>query len=363
MQYFKQDDFDDFVCSAGKCPESCCKSWQICIDFESLEKYSELEGPFGNRVKNAIDFQQGTFLQYEENCALLNDEGYCDLQLAFGEQMLCDTCRNFPRHEEEYEGVREYSLSLACPEAARMTVCRKHPLEIYESEDDTEEFYEEFDYLLYTKLIDMRMQLLKIISDKSGRIFDKLSVVFEIGKSVQQFIEEGRIAEIDEFINTYETGCKIENLNVNKIPDSFWTDGFRKLYELEVLRDDWRLYTDCAAEYYFTAKTAKERRADMWKQLTDEEENAVSMILASLIYTYACTAVYDELAFSKVAMCIFMVGIILYIYKAEQAEAAEDASLVRCVYKCCREIEHSNENLDALDEYFEEWFHKEVEYA
>ena len=36
-----------------------------------------------------------------------------------GESYLCDTCKMYPRRVEEYEGLREYSLSLSCPKADR----------------------------------------------------------------------------------------------------------------------------------------------------------------------------------------------------------------------------------------------------
>ena len=71
--------------------------------------------------------------------------------------MLCDTCRKYPRHIEEFEGLREYSLSLSCPEAARILLGKKEKVGFQSAEVPTpEETYEEFDYLLFTALMDTR---------------------------------------------------------------------------------------------------------------------------------------------------------------------------------------------------------------
>ena len=63
--------------------------------------------------------------------------------------MLCDTCRNYPRHIEEFEGLREISLSLSCPEAARILLSQKEKVHFVTIEKEAaEETYDDFDYLI-----------------------------------------------------------------------------------------------------------------------------------------------------------------------------------------------------------------------
>ena len=79
----------------------------------------------------------------------MNDSNLCDLYTELGADALCDTCKNYPRHMEEFEGIREFSLSLSCPVAAQMILNREAPMEFYEEEDDVaecEEDYEEVDF-------------------------------------------------------------------------------------------------------------------------------------------------------------------------------------------------------------------------
>ena len=53
--------------------------------------------------------------------------------------MLCDTCRDYPRHMEEFEGLREGSLSLSCIEAAKLILGCKEPVQFLHFEDDVED--------------------------------------------------------------------------------------------------------------------------------------------------------------------------------------------------------------------------------
>ena len=87
-----------------------------CHWWQKLEKYRAYPGGFGNRLRNSINFKRKSFKQYDRRCAFLNEENLCDIYTEAGEKLFCKTCRQYPRHEEEYENVRELSLSLSCPE-------------------------------------------------------------------------------------------------------------------------------------------------------------------------------------------------------------------------------------------------------
>ena len=100
MRYVKPHFYDNFVCTAGDCPDTCCAGWQIMIDEESLERYENEPGEFGKILRNSIDWEEECFYQNNRRCAFLNDENLCDLYKALGPDALCDTCRMYPRHTE-----------------------------------------------------------------------------------------------------------------------------------------------------------------------------------------------------------------------------------------------------------------------
>lgn len=151
------DYYRRFSCLAGKCPATCCAGWQIEIDEKSLIKYVKYQAggkPFGNRLFNGIDWKDGTFCQSpDKRCDFLNEENLCDIYSEAGKKMLCRTCRSYPRHIEEFEGVKETSLALSCPEAARIILNnRKKVTFIRKQIDRPTETYSGFDQELYIQL-------------------------------------------------------------------------------------------------------------------------------------------------------------------------------------------------------------------
>ena len=156
MRYLKPDFYDEFSCLAGACPKTCCAGWQIMIDEDSLKKYKNVQGEFGKRLHGSVNWEEECFCQNERRCAFLNDENLCDLYKALGPDALCDTCRLYPRHTEEFEGLRELSLSLSCPEAAKIILSCKEPVRFLEEETDAEDDFDEFDFMMFSRLEDTR---------------------------------------------------------------------------------------------------------------------------------------------------------------------------------------------------------------
>ena len=105
MLYTYPHYYRKFQCIASECEDTCCAGWEIMIDDKALEKYKKAKGPVGNRLKNSINWKEGSFLQYHHRCAFLNDENLCDLYTEMGPDSLCRTCRMYPRHVEEFEGI------------------------------------------------------------------------------------------------------------------------------------------------------------------------------------------------------------------------------------------------------------------
>ena len=198
MRYVAPDDYSSFRCLADRCPDTCCRGWQISIDLDSLKKYRRMPGPIGNRVRNSIDWRMRSFRQTEEGCALLGDEGLCDLQLEAGEEALCDTCRRYPRHEEEFDHVRELSLSLSCPGAAERILWRETPMDFMEWETDEGDDFEEFDRELFEELRKLRCIMIEIAQNRALTLEERLRRIYLLGKTSQEFLEEGFPEKIGE---------------------------------------------------------------------------------------------------------------------------------------------------------------------
>lgn len=115
--------FEAFRCAADQCGDSCCRTWEIDIDRESLARYRACTGALGDRLRRAIAEENGEahfLLTEDKRCPFLNEQGLCDLYIELGEDALCQICRDHPRFyfslgETEYAG-----LGLCCEAAAEL---------------------------------------------------------------------------------------------------------------------------------------------------------------------------------------------------------------------------------------------------
>ena len=208
VRYVKTDDYDSFVCLAGDCPDTCCAGWEIVIDENSLEKYEQRskEGDaFARRLTRSVDWEEGVFRQTNRRCAFLAADDLCDLYTAMGPEALCDTCRNYPRHMEEFEGLREYSLSLSCPEAARIILTGENPQSFLTEEDDIEdEIFDDMDLLLFSQLEDARIAMFEILQDQDMNMQNKKVLILHMASDIQRQIDENEYFKIDEIIKRYK---------------------------------------------------------------------------------------------------------------------------------------------------------------
>ena len=343
MRYTKPHYYDTFQCLAGACPDTCCAGWQIYIDEESLERYEQVKGTFGNRVANSIDWEEGAFLQCKRRCAFLNEENLCDLYAELGPDSLCDTCRMYPRHIEEFDGLREMTLSLSCPEAARMMLTCQEPVQLlsWETEEEETSFEEdEMDYLLFTRLEDAREVMFSILQDRSLDIEVRMAQVLALAEEMKQCVDDGVEFEIDDVIEKYrrnaETGEAGERAFSEKSPfmrEDVQENGvqgicedirtryerccreFPVFHKMELLRPQWGdtlqalwedLYADGLDSYQeicrqFDAFLQEVSKRSLLRQQIGEQ------LMMFFIHTYFCGAVYDAEIAVKVRLAVFSV--------------------------------------------------------
>ena len=201
MRYTVPHYYCKFKCTAADCPDTCCAGWKIVIDKKTLKKYKNMEGPFGNRIRNSIDWEEGTFLQYDMRCAFLNEENLCDIYTEAGEKMFCKTCRLYPRHIEEFQGEREISLSLSCIEAGKLILGCKEPVKFVSLEKDVLEREDEtFDFLLYGKLSDTREAVFRILQNREMSINLRVSMVLALVHDMEIKVGKQQLFQVDDVL-------------------------------------------------------------------------------------------------------------------------------------------------------------------
>lgn len=388
------DYYKEFECIADKCEDTCCAGWQIVIDKETLKKYTKVKGTFRKRLWKSINWFQGTFKQdKDKRCAFLNERNLCDLYLSQGEEGFCKTCREYPRHTEEFEGVREITLSISCPEVARILMNRMEPVQFLSEEKEGEEEFEDFDPFLYSILEDARKEMITILQNRDLAISDRILLVFGMAHDMQGRMNRQEMFACSDVIVKYTTDKAIQFVRdyqqkaENRDEEmSFAHTMFKHLYELELLREEWGillketedlLYRDkakyCEAKGEF--KNYLKKKADFENHNNKEaEENSVAgdnnsninidihleQLLVYFLFTYFPGAVYDGEIYAKAQLAVYCVWMIWEIWMArwlKNEKSLDLEEMTELVYRFSREVEHSDLNLGEIERILSrKWF-------
>ncbi len=137
VKHYIPDYYHEFSCLKGQCVHSCCREWEIDIDEQALARYEKAPGRLGREMACFIS-REGTphFILRNGNCPFLQEDGLCRLILEYGEDMLCDICREHPRFHHFFCGRMETGLGLCCEGAAKLILNRKDPFRLVLQEDD-----------------------------------------------------------------------------------------------------------------------------------------------------------------------------------------------------------------------------------
>lgn len=122
MKLFAPLYYNDFKCTADRCRHSCCIGWEIDVDDKTIKKYATLSGAYAEEIRESVE-RAGTphfRLGAGERCPHLDEKGLCRIITTYGDEMLCDICREHPRFYHETKRGREVGLGLSCEEACRL---------------------------------------------------------------------------------------------------------------------------------------------------------------------------------------------------------------------------------------------------
>ena len=390
------DYYQDFECIADKCEDTCCAGWQIVIDRETLKKYAKVKGDFRKCLWTSINWFQGTFKQDQnKRCAFLNEKNLCDLYLSQGEEGFCKTCREYPRHTEEFEGVREITLSISCPEVARILMNRMEPVQFLSEEKEGEEEFEDFDPFLYSILEDARKEMITILQNRNLTISDRVLLVLGMAHDMQGRMNRQEMFACSDVITKYTTAKALQFVRDYQIKTklkgeemTFAHTMFKHLYELELLREEWGIllketedllyqdtedYSKTKEEFhtYLKNKAASENHSSKeveGKTIAEDGNSNINIdihleqLLVYFLFTYFPGAVYDGEIYAKVQLAVYCVWMIWEIWMAhwlKNEKSLDLEEMTELVYRFSREVEHSDLNLGEIERILsKKWFLK-----
>ncbi len=369
MIYTTPDYYDKFQCTADKCPDTCCAGWQIMIDEESLEKYRKIKGDFLWKVMACVDWEQGCFRQDEKKrCAFLNEENLCELYKNAGADSLCKTCGDYPRHIEEFEGVREISLSLSCPVVAELLMNLENPVTFVteEREEEETEDFGDFDPFLFSILEDARKEMIALVQNRNLPIKERTLLVLGMAHDMQGRINRQEMFDCSNVIDKYTSEKARVFVKNHLAKKDIATEEkmtkllFEKLYKLETLREDWKeVLQKTQSILFFSLKEGYgelRKEFQSYKEAHPEVDIHLEQIFVYFLFTYFPGAVYDGEIFAKAQMsvyCSFMVELLWMGRWLMNGRSLSKAEMTELLYRFSREVEHSDVNLKRLDKMME----------
>lgn len=128
-----------FQCTGPRCEDSCCSGWRVTVDRKTYGAYREIGHPaLAERFATGVHRQRSgaSPTQYATidmrpasgDCVFL-EEQLCAIQRELGADKLSNTCAEYPRISRRTGQGIEQSLTLSCPEAARLALLADDAME------------------------------------------------------------------------------------------------------------------------------------------------------------------------------------------------------------------------------------------
>ena len=213
----------DFSCIGSACEDSCCAGWRVNIDENTYKKYKkskdkELKPLFTkNIIRNRSNPSSDNFAKIkmmgEGRCSFLTEENLCKVQLNLGEEFLSNTCTTYPRSINRINGVVEKSLTMSCPEAARLALLNPNGIEFDETEElgNTHGFVaKELDTSnpnLMNKPVkyfwELRIFTIQVLQDRTYSLNERLIFLGLFFRKVQEAVDHGKLYSIQDSIAHY----------------------------------------------------------------------------------------------------------------------------------------------------------------
>ncbi len=370
--------YKDFKCIAGACTDTCCAGWDVDVDEASYKYYKSVKGSFGKRLKSVmVKSEEGgcTFTLNNGRCPVLNDENLCDLDIALGEENLCDTCAEFPRFINEYGNTREIGIAPSCITAGEIIFNYKDKLVFENTEND--EFpktYNDIDPLTYIQLTSARKMAYSIVQNRAYTINDRCVLLLEFAKKIQKHLDSERDELIANVVNAFKDMDYQQSVldNAKKKYSGFDDTAYRYIYKyfdkfkgMEVINPDWFKVLEVNNE--FMQDCDKNGMSDFFNKMYNEFDTyyedrqfEYEQLLVYYVYRYFLDAVYDYNLVLKIKN-----GIVGYLI-LKQADVAKwyingkqcgerklsKAEQIDMAHLYSRQFEHSYSNFEVYTENF-----------
>ena len=287
MKLYAPTYYKKFKCIADRCEHSCCIGWEIDIDENTLEKYKQLKGGYGEVIKNSISLEDTPHFRLGEGerCPHLDECGLCKIILSMGEDYLSDICREHPRFYN-FTNVAEVGIGISCPEAARL-----------------------------------------ILSSPDYRETEVVGEVEDVTDDVP-FDSCAARGEVYAMLEETDYTTALQNI-------------YRK-YAINVGNDESWLQTINSLEYLNADHKSMFLRYSSSLRPQEDKNEYLKRFLAYLIYRHCTESIHEEDFCKRLSFCLFCERLFSSLICSQKAETLQEIATLASILS--EEIEYSAEN-------------------
>ncbi|WP_431029193.1 flagellin lysine-N-methylase [Lysinibacillus sp. LZ02] len=268
---------NDFSCIGSTCEDTCCAGWNVTVDKKTYQTYrkvrqsgitDKLQKYVKRDRKQKDDSEYAKFMLNENNkCHMMLEDGLCSIHKELGEEYLCNTCAIYPRHLTRVGGVTEKSLTLSCPEAARVVLLREEGIGFIETEEPKNTrglMASELTLEKHPHFWDLRIFAIQLLQSRQQPIEIRLIVLGLFIQKIEQLKSSEFEKELPRIMEDYL--CRLDN---EEFIESLKNIKRNLNFQLNLARD--------LIRYRMTGDVTSEKYVKILQQLVDGlglEENA-----------------------------------------------------------------------------------------
>ncbi|MGI4826592.1 MAG: flagellin lysine-N-methylase [Janthinobacterium lividum] len=182
----------NFCCIGPQCEDTCCGGWDIPLDKITYLKYRQFPAEvLGSLVSHFVSAREGNShdnhfcsirRKSDGSCPFFGEDQLCGIQKHYGPGLLSATCSIYPHSLAVVDGVLEGSLSLSCPEAARVVLLQENSTQgsgdLFSGQFRTDNVFGVQENLgLEAMALQVRALVVALLRDRSRPIWQRLLMV------------------------------------------------------------------------------------------------------------------------------------------------------------------------------------------
>jgi lysine-N-methylase len=205
-----------FTCIGGDCEDTCCAGWKVDLDQESFLHYQSTFDPALRPLvtkhlkRNPAARTPARYGQIEmlasscRECPFLGSARLCLIQERLGASALSETCWTFPRTIRVLQGVHQMTLSLACPEAARLALLNEDAYDLVEETPEISisaiQETQSVHGVSLEVMDEVRISLFQVLRTEELSIRERLEVVGLVCEQLNTLIGQKRSDRVPEVL-------------------------------------------------------------------------------------------------------------------------------------------------------------------